>query len=218
MASSTQLSSLEVLSKLSAPGRKLCGDAPPPASPYSIGKVELTKDRVIFLTEDVSKQVSDAISALLLYYSAIDDEKEIRIYIDTNGGDSDALVNMIDMINHIKAPVRTVCLSKAYSAGALLLAAGTPGRRCALKNSSIMIHGLQCLFPQFGEMDIVKSAHYYKYLESHNNTILGLLAEKTGQEVAQVKEDCKKDLFLSPKEALEYGIIDSVVNNLSDIF
>lgn len=181
------------------------------SSKYYETYVKLTKDRAIFLTEDFSKEMSSALTALLFHYDHQNSEEDITIYIHSDGGDSAALTNIYDVMQMLKAPVSTVCLGKAYSAGAFLLAAGTKGKRCAMSHSEIMIHGIQCQFPAFGEEHPVSSKNYFEFLNDMNDNIMKILAKHTGHTLEKVKLDCAKDLYLDPKQALAYGIIDEIL-------
>lgn len=180
------------------------------ASKYAESYAALAKDRVIFVSEDITKDSASSLSALLLHYDNINEEEDIRIYINTNGGDASALANIYDIMQMIKAPIETVCIGKAYSAGAFMLAAGTPGKRLMTKNSSVMIHGLQCEFPGPNE-DQRNSQIYFDFLKSFNKQILETLAVHTNKTYEQICIDCSKDRYMDAKEALEYGIIDKII-------
>ena len=173
--------------------------------------VKLTKSRAIFVVEDITKKLAADVTALLLHYNEVDPNEEITIYINSNGGDVFAFLNMYDIINLISAPVRTVCLGKAYSAGALLLASGTKGRRFAWKHSSIMIHQVQVLFPLPGDIDHIGSNNYFEFLDKKNNAVIKILANATGVSSDEVLEHCKQDLYMNAQETLNYGIIDSII-------
>lgn len=176
---------------------------------YLESHIKMTKYRSIFLTEDVTNEVGADLSAMLLYFDALNDD-EITLYIHTNGGDVAGLSNIYDIMQIIKSPIKTVCLGKAYSAGAVLLAAGTPGRRFAFKNSNIMIHGLQAAFPIPGD-DLINSKNYYEFLESNNASLMKILAYHTNHTLEKVLKDCEQDQYMTPKEAKDYGIIDGIL-------
>jgi ATP-dependent Clp protease protease subunit len=182
----------------------------PPMSKYMETYVRLAKDRVIFLSEDFTKEMSTAMSAMLLYYDNQNSEEDITIYINSHGGDVSALTNIYDVIQMIKSPVKTVCIGKAYSAGALLLCAGAKGKRYAFKHAKIMIHGIQCAFPIFG-YDVSNSKNYYSFLEESNKNIMKILSTHTGHTLEKVKSDCELDVWLDAKQAQEYGIIDHIL-------
>ena len=181
-----------------------------PSSKYPESYSSLSKDRIIFLTEEITIETASVFSALLLYYDYEDENEDITIYINTNGGDGSALSNIYDIMQLINPPIKTICIGKAYSAGAFLLAAGTKGKRFITKNSSVMIHGMQCEFPIQNE-DQRNSKIYYEFLTSFNKNILQMLAKHTGKTYKQIHEDCKKDKFFNAKEAVEYGICDGII-------
>ena len=177
---------------------------------YADTYLKLSKERVIFFSEDVTKKSAAELSAMLLYYDNEDHESEITLYLNSNGGDASGLSNIYDVMQMIQAPVKTVCLGKCYSAGAVILAAGTKGERYALKSSKIMIHGIQFGFPLPGQ-DIITSKNYYDYIKENNDIIMKILANHTGHPLEKLKEDCKQDLWMDAKQALQYGIIDQII-------
>jgi|SRR5579885_1057869 len=183
---------------------------PPLLTGYADTYIKLAKHRIIIVSEDVSDTMAAELSALLLYFDNEDHEALIEMYIHSNGGAATGLANIYDVMQMISAPVKTVCLGKCYSAGAVLLAAGTKGERYAMKNSSIMIHGIQAGFPIPGH-DITSSKNYYEFLQNNNDNIMKMLAHHTGHTLEKVKEDCKQDVWMDAKQALEYGLIDHIV-------
>lgn len=190
--------------------RKLCNDGPPDGfGLYSDVYAKLAANRVIFLKNDLTAEIGSTISALLIYYDSISQTEDINFYINTNGGDSYALINIYDVINMIKAPVNTICIGKAYSAGAFLLASGK--NRMMHKNAKVMIHGIQFAFPPPSESNQIDAENYYKYIEDHNTVMLSILSKHTKQPLSKVKEDCSRDLFLTSEQALKYGLIDSII-------
>jgi ATP-dependent Clp protease protease subunit len=191
---------------------KLCESelAPLKQSKYESSYIHLAADRFIFLKEPVTKELASELAALLLYYDNENPKEDITLYIHSNGGDADGLINIYDVMHMIKAPIQTICLGKAYSAAAVMLAAGAKGKRYAFKNSKIMIHGVQFVFPIPGE-DQVNSKNYFNFVKLNNDNIMKMLAADTGHTLEKIKEDCKRDLFLDAKEALAYGIIDHIL-------
>lgn len=177
---------------------------------YTDTYVKLAKHRVIIVSENVSDTMAAELSALLLYFDNEDHESMIEMYIHSNGGAASGLTNIYDVMQMISAPIKTVCLGKCYSAAAVLLAAGSKGERYAMKNSSIMIHGVQAGFPIPGH-DITSSKNYYEFLKDNNDDIMKILAHHTGHPLEKVKEDCKQDIWMNAKQALEYGLIDHIV-------
>lgn len=177
---------------------------------YSDTYVKLAKNRILFVSEDVGDVMAAQLSAMLLYLDNEDHEATIEMYIHSNGGAATGLTNIYDVMQMIQAPIKTVCIGKCYSAGAVLLAAGTKGERYAFKNASIMIHGIQCGFPIPGH-DMVNSKNYFDFLKQNNDNIMKMLAHHTGHTLEKVKEDCKEDVWMDAKQALSYGIIDHII-------
>jgi len=181
----------------------------PTPSKYYETYVKLASARMIFLSENLTKEVAAQMSAMLLYYDSLNHE-DIEIYIHSNGGDASALVNIYDVMQIVKSPIQTVCLGKAYSAAAILLAAGTKGKRFVLKHSSVMLHGIQCGFPIVGH-DQINSKSYFEFLKNNENGILKIVAKHTGNPFNKVKEDCNRDMYLNAVEAIEYGVVDYIL-------
>lgn len=177
---------------------------------YTECYANLARDRIIFVSEEITKDTASSLSAMLLHYDNENEEEDINLYINTNGGNATALANIYDIMQLIKAPIKTICIGKAYSAGAYMLASGTKGKRFITKNASVLIHGLQCEFP-WEPNDPHDSKIYYEYLTSLNRRIITTLAVNTGKTYEQVYEDCKKDRFMTSKEALDYGIVDKII-------
>ena len=172
--------------------------------------VKLATKRTIFLSEDVTKHSASQLAALLIHYDSKSKKDPIYLYINSFGGDASGLMAICDVIKMIKAPVHTVCIGKCYSAGAVILANGAKGHRYALKNSKIMIHGLQCLFPIPG-FDVSDSIKYYDFLNLNNDNVMKLLANHTDSHMKELKKDCERDVWLDAKEALNYGLIDAIL-------
>lgn len=179
-------------------------------SRYESTSIFLTKNRMLFLKENITKEVAAELSALLLYYDNQSPIDPIGIYIHSNGGDADGLIQIYDVMQMIRAPIQTICIGKAYSAAAILLASGSQGLRLAFKNSKIMIHGLQCVFPIPG-FDQINSKNYLKFLKEHNDDILKLLSKHCKKSISEIKQDCKRDLYFNAKQAIDYGIIDGII-------
>lgn len=171
--------------------------------------IKAAKSRVIFFSDVVTKKTAADLAALLLHYDNLSDE-DIYLYINSPGGDASGLSCVYDIIQMIDAPVRTICMARAYSAGAVLLAAGTKGKRYAFKNSEIMIHGIQCIFPLPGE-DIANSKNYFSFIKNNDDKVMKILAKHTGHPLSKLKKDCEQDLWLTAKEAMNYGIIDDIL-------
>ncbi|MCL1995636.1 MAG: ATP-dependent Clp endopeptidase proteolytic subunit ClpP [Defluviitaleaceae bacterium] len=167
----------------------------------------LLKDRIIFLSEEVNDGAASVIVAQLLFLDAEDPEKDINFYINSPGGSTTAGLAIYDTMQHIKADVSTICVGLAASMGAFLLAGGAKGKRFALPNSEIMIH--QPLGGAQGQASDIKirAERIIKLREDLNR----MFAENTGQPLEKITQDSDRDNFMSAQQALEYGIIDSVV-------
>lgn len=179
-------------------------------SKYNEVYTALSQDRVIFLAEDITKEVASSLCGLLIYYNGVSHD-DITLFIHTSGGDAGALASIYDVMCLIQAPISTIGIGKIYSAGAFILAAGTKGKRLMFKNAEVMIHGLQAAFPEAPLSDQVDSAIYFNYLDNLNNRLLKTLAKHTSQSLKKIAQDTKRDLFLDAKEALKYGIIDEII-------
>ena len=171
----------------------------------------LLRERIIFLGTGIDDAVADALVAQLLFLEAEDPEKDIQIYVNSPGGSVTAGLAIYDTMQQVAPDVVTICYGLAASMGAFLLAGGAKGKRLALPNSRIMIH--QPLGGAQGQaVDIEIQAKEILYLK---DTLNGLLAEHTGQPLDKIAEDTDRDYFLSPAEAVEYGLIDRVVTDTS---
>ena len=169
----------------------------------------LLRERIIFLGTGINDQVSDSIVAQLLFLEAEDPEKDIQIYINSPGGSVTAGLAIYDTMQQISPDVVTICFGVAASMGAFLLSGGAKGKRLALPNSRIMIH--QPLGGAQGQaVEIEIQAKEILFLKK---TLNSLLAEHTGQSLEKINEDTERDYFLSPAEAVEYGLIDKVIKN-----
>lgn len=166
----------------------------------------LLKDRIIFVGTEVEDNMANAIIAQLLFLEADDPDKDIIMYINSPGGSVTAGLAIYDTMQYIKPDVSTVCVGQAASMGAVLLAAGTKGKRYALKNSRIMIH--QPLGGARGQAkDIEIQA---REILKMKDLLENMLAEHTGQPVEKIKNDTDRDNFMSAQDAVEYGLIDKV--------
>lgn len=167
----------------------------------------LLMDRIVFLGSAINDDVANVVIAQLLFLQAENPERDIHIYINSPGGSVYAGLAIYDTIQYLTAPVSTICMGMAASMGAFLLAAGTKGKRSALPNSRIMIHQ-----PSGGSQgtaaDVEIQAKEILYARQRLNE---LLAKHTGQPVDRVEEDVDRDRYMSPDEALEYGLIDRII-------
>ncbi len=169
----------------------------------------LLKERVVFLVGPVEDQVANLVVAQLLYLESENPDKDISLYINSPGGAVTAGLSIYDTIQFIKPYVNTLCVGQAASMGALLLAAGTAGKRHILPHSRVMIHqplgGYQ---GQATDIDI----HAREILHTRDR-LNGILAHHTGQPIEKVREDTERDYFMSADAAVEYGLVDRVVAN-----
>lgn len=168
----------------------------------------LLKDRIIFIGTDISDQVANVVVAQLLFLKMEDPKKDVHIYINSIGGYITSGLAIYDTMRWMGCNVNTYCIGQASSLGALLLAAGTKGRRFALPNSRIMIHQ-----PSGGvggsSADVILQAKEILYLKRKMHEILSIC---TGQSTEKIALDSERDFFMSPEEAKEYGLIDEVVS------
>ena len=168
----------------------------------------LLRERIVFLGQQVTAESSNLIVAQMLFLEAEDPEKDIFLYINSPGGSVYDGLGIFDTMNHIKPDVSTICVGLAASMGAFLLSAGTKGKRMSLPNSRIMIH--QPLGGAQGQAtDIEIQAKEILYIKK---TLNDALADHTGQPIEKISEDTERDFFMSPGEAVEYGLIDQVID------
>ena len=167
----------------------------------------LLNDRIIFLSDEVNDVTASLVIAQLLFLEAQDPDKDICLYINSPGGSVSAGLAIYDTMNFIKCDVSTICVGMAASMGAFLLSAGAKGKRLALPNSEIMIH--QPLGGMQGQASDIKihADHIIATREKLNK----ILAKNTGKTVEEIARDTDRDNFLSAAEALEYGLIDRVI-------
>lgn len=167
----------------------------------------LLKDRIIFVGAPIDDIFANLIIAQLLFLEAEDPEKDINVYLNTPGGSVTAGLGIYDTMQYVKPPITTICLGQAASMGALLLAAGTKGKRFALPNARIMIHQPMGGFQgQATEIDI-HAREILKIRERLNE----ILARHTGQPLERIATDTERDYFMSGDEAKRYGLIDEVI-------
>lgn len=167
----------------------------------------LLKDRIVFIGYPIEDTVANLIIAQLLFLEAEDTDKDINVYINSPGGLVTAGLAIYDTMQYIKSPVSTICIGQAASMGAILLAAGTKGKRYALPNARIMVHQPMGGF-QGQATDIeIHAREILKMRESLNQ----ILSKHTGQAIEKVRTDTERDLFMSGEYAKEYGLIDEVI-------
>lgn len=167
----------------------------------------LLKDRIIFLGEPIDDAVVNTIIAQLLFLDTENSSEDIKIYINSPGGSVTSAMALYDTIQHVKADVSTIVIGQAASAAAVLLAAGTKGKRLALPNSRIMIH--QVMGGMEGQQtDVEIQAREMLRMKNQINEIL---AKHTGQTVKKIEQDTDRDYFMIPDEAKKYGLIDKII-------
>ena len=174
----------------------------------------LLKDRIIFVGDPegaISTSSANNIIAQLLYLEAEDPEKDINLYINSPGGMVTAGLAVYDTMQFIKAPITTICMGMAMSFGALLLAAGTKGKRYALPNARIMIHQPliwgQGITGQATDIDIEN-----REMQETKNRLIKILSKHTGQSEEKIRRDTERNFYMSAEEAKEYGIIDGILD------
>ncbi|WP_223927860.1 ATP-dependent Clp protease proteolytic subunit [Arachnia rubra] len=185
---------------------------------YGLRRVDpytkLFEDRIIFLGTPISDDIANAVMAQLLCLQSMDAERQISIYINSPGGSFTALTAIYDTMRYIKPDIQTVCLGQAASAAALLLAAGTKGKRLALPNSRILIHqpATEGGYGQSSDLEI-QAREIMRIRELMEK----MLAADTGQTPEKVSRDIERDKYLTAQEAVEYGIVDDILTSLKDV-
>ena len=173
----------------------------------------LLVDRIIFIGTPIDDNVSNIIIAQLLFLQMSDAKKDIHLYINSPGGSVTSGLAIYDTIQYLTCDVNTYCVGQAASMGAVLLAAGTKGKRYALPNANVMIH--QVLGGAEGQASDVEIR--VKYMLKLKQRLNGILSKHTGKPVEQVEKDCDRDNFMSAEEAKAYGIVDQVVVSRKEI-
>ena len=171
---------------------------------------KLFEDRIIFLGVQIDDASADDVMAQLLVLESMDPDRDITVYINSPGGSMTALTAIYDTMQYIRPHVQTVCLGQAASAAAVLLAAGTPGKRLALPNSRVMIHqpSIQGGFGQASDIEI-QANEIVRIREWLENT----LAHHTKRNAEEIRADIERDKILTAEEALEYGLVDQVLES-----
>ena len=168
----------------------------------------LLNDRIVVLSDEVNDQTASLVIAQLLYLESQDSTKDISLYINSPGGSVSAGLAIYDTMNYIKCDVSTICIGMAASMGAFLLSSGAKGKRIALPNSEVMIH--QPLGQAQGQAtDILIRADHIKRTRENLNSIL---AQNTGKPIEIIAQDTERDNFMTAQQALEYGLIDKVID------
>jgi ATP-dependent Clp protease protease subunit len=168
----------------------------------------LLKDRIIFIGKEFTEDLANSVVAQLLFLEVDNPEKDIIIYINSPGGYVSAQTAIFDTMNYVKPDISTVCIGRASSAAAFTLAAGTKGKRRALKNARIMLH--QVSSGAVGHIDDMRI--HMNEAEFLNERMVGELARITKKSVKRIKQDLNRDYFMGAEEAKKYGIIDEVLD------
>jgi ATP-dependent Clp protease protease subunit len=167
----------------------------------------LLKDNVVFLGGVIDDHTANIIIAQLLFLQSEDPKREISLYVNSPGGSVTAGLAIIDTMNHIKNDVSTVCVGMAASMGAVILSAGTPGKRFILPNAEVMIHQpLGGIEGQASDIEITA-----KHIINTRLKINKMLAKNTGQSLTQIEKDVDRDFFMGAEEAKKYGIVDKII-------
>ncbi|MEF2675522.1 MAG: ATP-dependent Clp endopeptidase proteolytic subunit ClpP [Eubacteriales bacterium] len=169
----------------------------------------LLKDRIIFIDEEITDHTASLVVAQLLYLEAEDPEKDINVYINSPGGSVTAGMAIYDTMRYVKPDICTICMGLGASMGSFLLSSGTKGKRFALPNAEIMIH--QPLGGASGQATDVKI--HTEWLLKTREKLNRILAENTGRDLETIEKDTERDNFMSAEEAVEYGLIDNVVEH-----
>lgn len=184
---------------------------------YGVRRVDpytkLFEDRIIFLGTPISDDIANAVMAQLLCLQSMDPERQISIYINSPGGSFTALTAIYDTMRYIKPDIQTVCLGQAASAAAVILAAGTKGKRLALPNSRILIHqpATEGGYGQSSDLEIQA-----REIMRIRDLMESMLADDTGKPVSEISKDIERDKYLTAEQAMEYGLIDDILTSLKD--
>ncbi len=171
----------------------------------------LLEDRIIFMHGDLESDLGNSVVVQLLYLAGVSEDL-INIYINSDGGVLTEALAIHDTMKYIKPVVRTVCIGQACSAAAIVLASGEKGHRVALPSSRILLHQLSG--GMSGSRD--QMVAYAKESNRLMDVVINILIEQTGKEVEEIKVDLQKELFMSPEEAVKYGIIDKIIKGKND--
>jgi ATP-dependent Clp protease protease subunit len=175
----------------------------------------LAKDRILFLHDEIDAEVATAFTATLFWLDSQNNKEDISIYINSPGGTvNDGLLTIYDTIQFIESPVRTICIGEAYSAAAVILSAGTKGKRFAYQHSKVMIHAVQVWGIQGSQKEIELESNRVKEL---NEVLMNILARHCGKTLDKIRKDCVTDKYFTAEEALNYGLIDKIIRPKKDI-
>jgi ATP-dependent Clp protease protease subunit len=172
----------------------------------------LLKDRIVFIGSPMNDEIANLIIAQLLFLESEDPEKDINFYINSPGGVVTAGLAVYDTMQYIKPDIATVCIGQAASMGALLLTAGTPGKRYSLPNARILIHQPMGGFSGQASDIAIQASEILRMKDTLNN----ILVLHTGKDLIQIQNDTDRDFFMTGEDAKAYGIIDHVIVNRDD--
>ena len=167
----------------------------------------LLRDRIVFLGQAIDDDVANLVIAQLLFLEAEDPEKDISLYVNSPGGEVYAGLAIYDAMQHVRPDVSTICFGMGMSAAAMIVAAGAPGKRFALPNAKLMIHQGSAGF-RGAPTDVSIAA---REVESTTRQMAEIIARHSGREPEQVLDDIDRDRFMTPAEAVEYGLVDEVL-------
>lgn len=168
----------------------------------------LLEDRIVFLGSGIDDSVANTVIAQLLFLAKQDPKADITMYVQSPGGHVTAGLAIYDTMQHIKPDVSVVCIGLAASMGSIILAGGTKGKRYILPHSEVMIH--QPLGGMEGQATDMKIAA--RHIERIEEVLYEILAKHTGQPIEKIRQDCDRDNFMTAQQALEYGLVDKVLN------
>ncbi len=174
----------------------------------------LLRERIVFLGQEVNDDIANLIAAQLLHLDAVEPGKDIWLYVNSPGGSAYAGMAIYDAMQYVQSDVATVCLGMGMSAAAMILSGGAPGKRYALPNAKIMIHQGSGGF-RGTPADIQIAA---REILDMTRRMAEIISRHSGQDVEQVMRDIDRDRFMSPEEALEYGLIDAVMESRAPAF
>lgn len=167
----------------------------------------LLKDRIVFIGDAIDDHIANVVVAMLLFLEKEDPDRDVEMYINSPGGSVTAGLAVYDTMQAIKPDIATTCVGQAASMGAVLLAGGSKGKRSALPHARVMVHQVSAGF-QGTAIDIdIQAREILKY----NDLLTGILHEHTGQPLERIRQDISRDYFMSAREAVEYGLVDQVV-------
>lgn len=176
---------------------------------------KLAEERIFFIGDMITQEVANRLVAHLIFLDKKSPTEEITVVINSCGSDvQEGLLPIYDAFQVVRAPIKTICIGQAYSGAAILLAAGTKGRRFAYADADVMIHTVQVAEISGTQSQLEDESRRTKRL---NGSLMELIARHTGQSLRKVKRDCSEDKYMTAKEALEYGIIDEIIKSEKEL-